>query len=55
MGGLVKGLATKKIICSSSKKGFPKNVATKLEGGEGGMAFVAGPLKKELFCCLPYY
>ena len=27
-----------------------KNLATKLEGGGGGKALVAGPLKKDLIC-----
>ena len=39
------------IVCSNLGKP-QKNAATKLEGG-GGKAFVAGPLKKELFCSFP--
>ena len=47
-GGRGKYLANKKKNCFWSIKIFPKNLATKLEGG-GGKAWVGGPLKKIFF------
>ena len=55
VGGGSKGLATKKntVFWSSYIKFWENFVATKLEGGGGGKALGAGPLKNIVFCGLP--